>query len=260
MVFKVLRETLKNIICILGGISMLGLNPNENIFMKAQEAQQPVYAVGLGTELSTTSWMQPYAMNAEPSRRTMTNNPAYTTMYPQTTTQQVQPFSSYPPAMPTSMPAVTPTGLNQNLLASTTSTGTTAAQVAFNPWNTDATQPLTMGLPTAPATVAPVPVQTTVNQFGYPTTVSPVLGNPADIIVNSYNQNWAKKDPAVWPSVAQPTPTAPMIDWGMYSNGCVNGIYAPQQQAQVQYPVQYQTTPINNDWKAICDTNFKAQF
>lgn len=245
---------------------MLGLNPNENIFMKAQEiAQQPVYAVGLGTELGTTSWMQPYAMNAEPSRRTMTNNPAYTSMYPQAAaTQQVQPFSSYPPAMPTSMPVasmptVTPTGLNQNLLASTTNNGATAAQVAFNPWDTSATQPLTMGLPTAPATVAPV--QPTVNQFGYPTTVTPVLGNPADIIVNSYNQNWAKKDPAVWPSVAQPTPTAPMIDWSMYSQGCVNGIYAPQQQQNaVQYPVQYQTTPINNDWKAICDTNFKAQF
>ena len=242
---------------------MLNLNPNENIFMKAQEQPQQVYAVGIGAGLTDTSWMQPYAVSNEPSRRQMTNNPAFTTGYVPTTPQTVQAFGSYPPAMPAvTAPSVTPTGLNQSLLTPTTSTGMSAV-ARSNPWDTSQAQqfsPLPVAAPTAIAAQ-------TYNQFGYPTTtaapqVMPVLGNPADVIVNSYSQNWAKRDPAVWPAVATPAPTAPQIDWGLYSNGCVNGIYAPQNAAVAapQYPVQFQTTAINNDWNAICETNFKATF
>lgn len=203
--------------------------------------QAPVYSVGYAP-------VNPFAAQ-DPSRRSMVNNPAFgMPMYgqaPVTQDQQIMPFSSYPPAV-SSTPATS--SLNQ-LAFNTTTNGNTAAVTQNNPWAANTT-PTPFVAPMANPTVA-------APSFGFGT-MTPTIQTE---MFNGITAAWDKKSGSPWPQTQCMVPQAPSaINWSGSVNTS-NGYYAPTAAGtlQPQYPTQYNTTPVNSDWSAICETNFKQQ-
>ena len=183
----------------------------------------------------------PFYTGNEPSRRTMTNNPGYTFgQFAQQAgqfnapTTQLKPFSTYPaaPSVPT---------LNQF-----------AAQQQ-TPWAQNGATPQPFNV-TPPASNPVTP-----NVFGY-NYESPQL-IPFDIS-NALN-SWNRKAGS-WNYQPNSNTQMPIIDWNQYNNqhNGANGYHIPPSQCgiQPQYPSGYQTTPLNQNWDGICETNFKQQF
>jgi len=256
MVFKVLLQTLKNIIKLTEVFTMSFTNPDApvsggswlaNTYSSFQNTT-PVYAVGYTPA-------NPFSAQ-DATRRTMINNPAYGNMMPlpiqnqSPSSQQIMPYSSYPPS--TSTPATS--GLNQ-LAISTQATGNTAAMSQNNPW---ATQPTTNQF--VPTNITPVSEYANVpNYMGFGA-VTPTV-QTTDLFSSA--TAWDKKNGSPWPQPQGLVPQYPVINWNAYSNTpSVNGYYVPATESvpQPNYPSNYNTTPITSDWSTICETNFKQQF
>jgi len=205
-----------------------------------QQVTAPVYhTVGYS--------INPFGNGADPSRRNMVNNPAYGTQMPTLQpTQQIQPFSTYPPS---SVP--TPT-LNQ-FVQNNQNSGNTAALSQNNPW-------ANLNNPLAAAPVAPVVQQPIGNAWGYQMPAVTPTVNTTDLI--NQTCSWDKKAGS-WNLNPTTNLQAPLINWNQYNTQpAQSGCYAPMNTpaVQPQYPSNFVTTPVNSSWSAICDTNFKTQF
>jgi hypothetical protein len=247
MIFKIILQTLKNIIKLTEVFKMFDSNSNPDAPVSGnwlantytpQQVTAPVYhTVGYS--------INPFGNGADLSRRNMVNNPAYMgqpVLQPQQT--QVQPFSTYPPS---SVP--TPT-LNQ-FVQNSQNSGNTAAMSQNNPW-------ANLNNPTTP--VAPVLQQPTVNAWGYQMpSVTPTVST-TDIINSACS--WDKKAGS-WNIIPQQNLQAPLINWNQYgTQPAQSGCYAPLNTptVQPQYPSSFVTTPVNTSWTTICETNFKTQY
>jgi len=205
-----------------------------------QQVTAPVYhTVGYS--------INPFGNGADPSRRNMVNNPAYGTQMPTLQpTQQIQPFSTYPPS---SVPAPT---LNQ-FVQNNQNSGNTAALSQNNPW-------ANLNNPLAAAPVAPVVQQPIGNAWGYQMPAVTPTVNTTDLI--NQTCSWDKKAGS-WNLNPTTNLQAPLINWNQYNTQpAQSGCYAPMNTpaVQPQYPSNFVTTPVNSSWSAICDTNFKTQF
>lgn len=201
---------------------------------------QTVHTVGGGNFMPTFS--NPYANGSSSSRSMGAYNPAY-----QPGQQQIVPVTgNNEPMKPFS---VYPGGSSTNLM-NTSSLNAVAIQQNQQQPNLWANLP---GY--APAQQQP---QQNGNIQTAPTSyhVQPTI-NSYDGLFNSAGA-WNKKDGQPWQNTVKDfTLSSPSIDWQSYNNNNGNnGCYAPQGANNPQFPMQFNTTPINNDWNMVCETNF----
>lgn len=239
MIFKIMLRTIKNLFKIMEVFKMADyFNPDAPKSGGSWLAHTYNNVPATQTFHQVGYTQNPFYTGNDPSRRTMMNNPGYQFQPQQTTPAapaQIKPFSTYPAAP--SVPTLGQFAAQQ-----------TQAQPAA-PW---------AATPTNPQPFTPITAQPTGNMFGYNYETPKLIPFDTSNALNSWN-----KKAGSWDYTPNTSVQMPVINWSAYTNPAgSNGYQIPTSQCGIQpmYPTGYNTTPINENWDGICDTNFKQQF
>lgn len=240
MIFKIMLRTIKNLFKIMEVFKMADSYFNPDAPKSGGNWLAHTYNNVPATQtFHQVGYTQnPFYTGNDPSRRTMMNNPGYQFQQQQTTPAapaQIKPFSTYPAAP--SVPTLGQFAAQQ-----------TQPQPAA-PWS---------ATPTNPQPFTPITAQPTGNMFGYNYETPKLIPFDTSNALNSWN-----KKAGSWDYTPNTSVQMPVVNWNVYTNPAgSNGYQIPASQCGIQpmYPTGYNTTPINENWDGICDTNFKQQF